>query len=49
MVVTGCAHTYLEENVSKPAQEYDGPHKLEPVILEGLAHPDTVARKKARY
>jgi hypothetical protein len=35
---------YLEEDVAKPAQEHNGPHKLEPVVGECLAHPDTATQ-----
>jgi hypothetical protein len=42
---TGYAPAYLEEDVAKPPQEDDGPYKVEAVVGEGLAHPDTAAHK----
>jgi hypothetical protein len=36
--------TCLEEDVAKPSQEDNGPHKVEAVVCEGLAHPDTAAQ-----
>jgi hypothetical protein len=38
---TGNAPAYLEEDVSKPPQEHNGPDEVEAVVLEGLAHPYT--------
>jgi hypothetical protein len=36
-----CALSYLEEDVAKPSQEDNGPYKIEAVLSEGPANPET--------